>query len=225
MKTDRLKLKKMRPIIILFCTIAVLCASCNNSEDEITNTIQTTLSRSSVIYSGDVEGVSVLIFGFFNNDYYYQKSLNSGWIDNRISTNLELGKYKFLYYKASGSKVDILPISLTSSTTFGAIQFQAKDDTGFGADYVLPVEEIWLPETPEMANKIHTISGNDLIENTLKRAVSQVELHVMRGELANEKYTPIPFVDEDNIMNYISEIRLDISGVGKTLNYAGTTGC
>jgi len=210
---------------ILFCIITLLFAACSNRDDDATYGNESVLTRSYVTYSGDVEGVSVLIFGFKNNNYYFQNSITSGWVENKISTNLEFGSYKFLFYKAEGTETTLSPSQFGSSVKPEDVTWYAQENTDpERSSYVLPVNEIWLPETSEMAGTIYEIVGNDLIQNTLKRAVSQVELYLLRGKQVDGEYSPIIYTGDENIMEDIAEVRMDISGVGESLTYLGTTG-
>lgn len=210
---------------ILFCIITLFFAACSTREDDTILGNESVLTRSYVTYSGDVEGVSVLIFGFKNNDYYFQNSITSGWVGNKNSANLDFGSYKFLFYKAEGTETTLLPASFNNSVKPEDIMWKAKENTDPAKiGYVLPVNEIWLPVTPEMAAQPYEIKGNDLIENTLKRAISQVDLYLLRGGLVDGEYSPIIYTGEKNIMENIAEIRMDISGVGNLLTYKGTTG-
>lgn len=213
----------MKKNIFLFCIVTVLFAACSNHDDELEINDQTDLSRSYVTYSGDVEGVSVLVFGFWNGDYYFRQQISTGWEGKKTKANLELGDYKFLFYKAGNTEIIHQPSSLTSSLRVQDISFKAKENT-LRSGYVMPVEEIWLPKKRETADEIHSIRGNDLIQDTLSLAVSGVEVYLYRGKKEGEEYKPVTYDVGTNIMDLISEIRLDINGVGEVVNYAGTTG-
>lgn len=212
----------MKKFYLLVSVMILFIVACGNDEDE--SKINTDdFSGTEITYSGDVQGVAVLIFGLSNNQYIYQRALTGTWIDRHQSTNLNIGNYKFLYYRAPQNIMS--PASLAGKQ-LEDIRFVATADAVKGDPYLEPVPEVWLPETPAMANQIHTIvgDGRDSIKNTLKRAHTQVELNIRRGKLEDCQFTAIPYETGESIMDEIAEIKMDIAGVGEYVDYAGSYG-
>lgn len=114
------------------------------------------------------------------------------------------------------------PNPLTNSS-FDDIKFETTADP-LNAGYVSAVDEIWLPRTKEIAEKSYLINDSITIRDTLKRAVSQVVLHIKRTSDDAVKRTPFPFPKGRNIMEQIKEVKMDINGVGKYITIAGGFG-
>lgn len=215
------KLNLLYGIVFLITVVA-----CSDNKDNMIDDIDSSITRTTFAYSADADNVSVLIFGKSNNEFTYLRTLSSGWVGNRISTNLELGEYKFLFCLVPGTETTFSPTSLDNNIGMEDIRIHAKiDDEPLRQGYVLPVEEIWMPETEALADTPYMIQGNDLISNTLKRAVSQIEVHLKRAEIGeNNEITPVPYEEGSNIMNDIKSIILDIEGVGEYIDYKGSHG-
>lgn len=210
----------MKKIIFLYSIFLVIMSCSNNEEGDIL-TDPNSFTRITMTYSEDTSDVSVLIFGKENNEFIYQRALTSGWVDNKISTNLELGQYKFLFVKAPA-------LATTFSTVEGKkleeITINAKMDTDpQRSGYVLPVEEIWMPETAKLADSIYTIMDQEYIPNKLVRSVSQVEVYIKRGEANGDDFDAIEYVN-GNIMDDIKGIQLHVNNVGEYIDYRGSHG-
>jgi len=218
----------MKKNVFILSMLVILATACSNDDIEVQQSYdqeESNLSttKSAVTFAGETDNVSVLIFGEDSNEYYYQKSISSGWsVDGKVSTLLTLGKYKFLFVKSAGAHTSIYPNPLNSSSSFSSIKFEAKPNTG-KPNYVLPVDEMWLPETKKMADSVYTIVDKTTVKNKLRRAVSQVVLHVKRASVVNGVITELPY-DNGNIMKNIDEITLDIQGVGEAVNIEGGIG-
>ncbi len=216
----------MKKYYYLIWILTILLAACSNEgENEFIQDNGTLKSNSETItFKQDMGGVSVLIFKENNNDFNYLRSIVSGWsIDGKVSTRLELDKYRFLFVKSAGTNTSFYPDPIDSNTSFDDIKIEAKTDSQ-NEGYVLPVDEIWLPETEELAKTIYTIVDETTVHNKLTRAVSQIIVHVKRVANENGKITELPFASGKNITENIKEIKLDIDGVGEALDISGGIG-
>jgi hypothetical protein len=216
----------MKKYYYLIWILTILLAACSNEgENEFILGNGTLKSNSETItFNQDMAGVSVLIFNENNNDFNYLRSIVSGWsIDGKVSTRLELDKYRFLFIKSTGTNTSFYPDLIDSNTSFDDIKITAKTDTQ-NEGYVLPVDEIWLPETEELAKTIYTIVDETTVYNKLTRAVSQIIVHVKRVAIEDGMITELPFSSGKNITQNIKEIKLDINGVGEAVNISGGIG-
>ncbi len=216
----------MKKLNLIYGIIFLIMVAACSDKDNLTDETNSSLTRTTFAYTADADDVSVLIFGKGNEGFTYLRTLSSGWVNNRISTNLELGEYKFLFCLVPGTETTFTPTSLDNSIGMEDIRIHAKtDNEPLRQGYVLPVEEIWMPETEALADTPYIIEGNELISNTLKRAVSQVEVILKRAEIGqNNEITPVPYGEGSNIMNDIKSIVLDIEGVGEYIDYKGSHG-
>lgn len=214
----------MKKHYYLIWILIILITACNNENenDTIHGNSNLNIKSEAITFAQDMEGVSVLIFNQNGNNYL--RSIVSGWsTDGKVSTRLELGKYRFLFIKSAGTNTSLDPNPLDNNTSFGDIKIIANDDSQ-NEGYVLPVDEIWLPETEELAKTVYTITDETTIHNKLIRAVSQIVVHVKRVANENGKITELPFPSGRNITENIKEIRLDINGVGEAINISGGIG-
>lgn len=214
----------MKKLNLLYGILFILgFAACSDDNENGVDDTSSLLNRTTFAYSASADDVSVLIFGKSNQQFTYLRTLSSGWVGNKTSTNLELGEYKFLYCIIPG--VETEAYSLDNSTKLEDIRIQAKlDQHPQRAGYLLPVEEIWMPEDPSHANTVYNIQGNEVITETLMRAVSQVEVHLKRGEEDGDDVTPRPYDEGSSVMDGIANIELHIDGVGKYVDYLGSHG-
>lgn len=210
------------------------CTEDEGIVDEMTSSVIETRSGGAVTLSADIDGVSVLIFGENEGDYIYQNSIASGWSVKDMATNtyekttyMNIGKYKCLFYKLAGNNTELSPSLLTNTTVFEDIRFNAKNDAS-NPNCKLPVDEIFLPALSENPDQIYVIPDVNLIQSKISRAVSLVVLNIKRGYKNEEgKYDSIPYPNPGtrNIMNEIKEIKLEINGVGESLDiYGSATG-
>lgn len=218
----------MKKYYYLIGMLIVLLTACSNEDDNEFIQDNSTLKSNSEAITFDLDmdmgGVSVLIFDEDNNDFNYLRSITSGWsIDGKVSTRLELGKYRFLFVKSAGINTSFYPNPFDNNTSFDDVKIVANSDSQ-NAGYVLPVDEIWLPETEDLAKTTYTIVDETTVYNKLTRAVSQIVVHVKRVANENGKITELPFPSGKDIANDIKEIRLDIDGVGEAVNISGGLG-
>lgn len=205
----------------LIWILIVLISACSNEGEFIQDSSSLNGKDGDIIFLQEKEDVSVLIFNENDSDFKYIKSITSGWsTDGKISTRLIFGKYRFLFIKSAGINTSF---SFDTNTSFDDIKIAAKDDPQ-NENYVLPVDEIWLPETREMAETIYTITGETTVYNKLTRAVSRIVIHLKRGSVENGEITEYPFPEGMNITENIKEIKLDINGVGGAVNFIGGVG-
>lgn len=216
-KTD---IKMMKYILVAsLCTLLAFSISCKK-ESPMIDATSSEGERTITFFAGNDE-VSVLIFQKANDDIYkYIRSISSGWINNRVSTELEIGNYKFLFIKSPGLNTSNYPDELNLTVPFENIKiFSLKDPAN--NDYVLPVDEIWLPKTYDMANTNYAITGPRTVQNTLTRAISQPVLKLKRASSDGNKIDSLPYQAGENIMQHIEEIKVEIDGVGKYIDIEG----
>lgn len=210
-------------LLILFIFFLPACNEGILEEEDVNNKNL----KANIQFASDVQNVSVLIFdeNKYNGKFIYNKMANINWPNsNTTSTNLEFGHYKFLFIKHNPDSSEIKPTQLIKgSTQFEDIQISAKKDTI--QNYVKPVDEIFLPETVNLANKTYSIQGNALIKNKLTRVVSQIKLKVKRGIWENgQLIDSIPYTGGKNILEHINKIEMDIHGVGEYVTINGSYG-
>lgn len=215
-------------IIISILLIIFMNTACSNEEAYDKSSLGDELNSENskaVTFSGaEMDGVSVLIFGHNNSEFKYIHAISTGWsAEGKVSTLLEIGKYKFLFLKYTAENTTFQPDPLNTSSGFEDIKIKAKEDPQ-NSGYLLPVDEIWLPETEAMASKEYLINNPTTIHNKLTRAVSQVQLNIRRGYKNGSTIVPYPFPDGKNIMENIKEIKMDITGVGQAITIAGGEG-
>lgn len=163
------------------------------------------------------------IFRKEGDSFRYDSTINSGWsADGKLTTRLRLGDYKFLFTGEQNAQVDVLPSPLTSDIAPEQLRFVARTDNKHPG-YLLPTGELFLPE-PSVAAKVYTIQGNDEIACTLKRKVSQLEFVLKRGYKEGDGYIPLPYDKEHNVLEMVSELQVEISGVARECNFNGTSG-
>ncbi|MDU1891667.1 MAG: FimB/Mfa2 family fimbrial subunit [Dysgonomonas sp.] len=210
----------------LIWMLIILLTACSNDDEKVFIQDNSSLNNKSeaITFLQDVEGVSVLIFNEDGSKFSYLRSIVSGWsIEGKVSTRLKLGKYKFLFVKSAGTNTSFYPDSFDSNTSFDDVKIVAKTDTS-NDGYVLPVDEIWLPETEALANTTYTIVNETTVQNKLTRAVSQIIVHLKRAASSNGVVTELPFPEGKYITDNIKEIKLDINGVGEAVNIRGGIG-
>ena len=215
-------------ISVLLVILSLTVASCSNEENIIENSLGDELNSENnkiVTFSGaTMDGVSVLIFGRNNTSYKYQGIVDTGWsTDGKATKVLEIGRYKFLFMKYTPVYTELYPTTIDQNTLFEDIRIDSKPDLA-NSGYTLPVDEIWLPETDSLANIIYPIYNTTTVHNKLKRAVSQIELYIIRASNNGTQMDSLPFPTGKNIMDNIQEIKLDIDGVGKYITTAGGFG-
>jgi len=214
----------MRIKIIFFSLLAFIAFSCNE-EENIQEEIPSGQSQLVTLAVG-AEDVTVLIFGKEEDEFFYKKSVSSGWnAEGENTVNLKYGDYKCLFYKYTGQSIKMLPESISDVTSIDDIEFEAiiDEDRAGDDDYVLPVAELWLPENIDDANLDYTIPSVTIIENTLTRAVSQVVVHIKKNSSDNAN-SPIFSSTNDGTPIDLGDLQLDISGVGTSFDLTGAQG-
>jgi len=209
----------MKMIRFLACLPIIFSFACSQEEKL---GVDPPAETRAVTLAGMFDNVNVLVFKDNGSDFLYKQTVNSGWSVDGIKTiSLEQGTYKFLYYKTDGILAERVPASLTETVSFDSFEWKAQDDSGNGSDYVLPVDEMWLPETSQMAEQEYVInSSSTTVSNTLTRAVSQVIVHLRKGTQENNGSTQVP--QGSNML--LGNLILDIEGVGKSVTIAGSSG-
>lgn len=177
----------------------------------------------SVTFEAGTEDVGVLIFGRNDSDFTYLDRIASGWdAEGKTSIQLEIGDYKFWFYKSARVNTQLLPEPLTDAKA-GEVKIALREDQAH-AGYYLPADEVFLPATPEMAEKVYGIHGGDTVRNTLTRAVGQIVLELKRGASENGQIDSLPYETGETIMDPIKNVTLDISNVGEAVGLRGDIG-
>lgn len=208
---------------IVYWALLLLAASCVR-EKEGREIEESVLATRSVTLNVGMEDVSVLIFGRNDPDFTYRSSIVSGWdTQGKTSIRLEVGDYKFLFFKLSGLHTFLDPESLTNAVTFADIKVKAEKDPARDG-YVWPADELWFPESAAMADEIYSIQGGETVRNTLTRAVGQIVLQLKRGIPENGEIDSLPYPAGKTIMDNIERVSLDIAGIGEAADIRGGIG-
>lgn len=208
---------------IVYWALLLLAASCVR-EKEGREIEESVLATRSVTLNVGMEDVSVLIFGRNDPDFTYRSSIVSGWdTQGKTSIRLEVGDYKFLFFKFSGLHTFLDPESLTNAVTFADIKVKVEKDPARDG-YVWPADELWFPESAAMADEIYSIQGGETVRNTLTRAVGQIVLQLKRGIPENGEIDSLPYPAGKTIMDNIEKVSLDIAGVGEAADIRGGIG-
>lgn len=208
---------------IVYWALLLLAASCVREKEGI-EIKESVLATRSVTLNGGMEDVSVLIFGRNDPDFTYQSCIVSGWdAQGKTSARLEIGEYKFLFFKFTGVHTFLDPKLLTDNVTFENIKVKAEEDETRNG-YVWPADELWLPESAAMANEIYSIQGGETVQNKLTRAVGKIVLQLKRGISENGKIDSLPYPEGETIMEDIEKVSLDITGVGEAVSVNGGIG-
>lgn len=212
----------MKVKYLLACLMGMCIVAC--TDDPKTDGIPETpvQTRAVTLDAGDIaDGVEVYIFRQDDNGFMHLSSINSGWVNGKTTVNLQNGDYKFLFHKSERLSCDIFPAEMTPEAAFDVVKWDCRDDMVNGEGYAMPVDEIWLPETYEMANAPYSIQAAALISNRLTRAVSQVMVHLRKGTPDN----PVTRAsDITPIAVNLGTMDIHINGVGRSLNVIGGSG-
>ncbi len=137
----------------------------------------------------------------------------------RTEAQLPLGKYQFLFAGSYGTNTG-MNTAITGVTLFPDMRFNVLPDAINPAN-IRPGDELFLQEGK--ADSVYLLEGPTTIRATLKRAVAQVILYIKRGYLSSTgEYVPQPY-QNDSIVRYFSDIRLDISNAGTAVDAFGTS--
>lgn len=216
----------MRTTLLSLLALLML-SSCSEQEEPAfgssggTENVPAGVSR--VLFKTGPQSQSIYIFRKEGDVFRYDSIINSGWSDQGTATaRLKLGDYKFLFVGPLKGNLDVLPATLNKTVTWEQLSFTSRQDDGH-ENGILPAEELFLPE-PEVADSVYTISGDDEIACTLKRRVSQLVFAVKRGSKDGDIYVPQPFAGGQDILSMINKLEVEIYGVARSCNYAGTSG-
>lgn len=136
----------------------------------------------------------------------------------RTEAQLPIGKYQFLFAGSYGINTGI-NAATPGVTLFPAMRFSILPDET-DPTYIRPGDELFLQEGK--IDSIYLLEGPTTIRATLKRAVAQVILYIKRGYLSSTgEYVPQPY-QNDSIVRYFSDIRLDIGNAGTAVDAFGT---
>ncbi|WP_106829069.1 FimB/Mfa2 family fimbrial subunit [Parabacteroides pacaensis] len=169
----------------------------------------------------------IYIFRENGDGFFYEKSIQEGWSVGsagkyHLSTQLDVGNYKFFFAASYGTNTLLMPEPLTGTTTPEDLSFQnGKRPDGT----ILPADELFLPVSLQEATKSYAITSPRTISCTLNRSVAQLVVKLKRqvlknGEPVEESY-PYP---TDHILNYLQQITVELTGVGEGLNFSGNYG-
>ncbi len=216
----------MRSTILILLFLPMLF-SCADQEEPVTSgsgqpeDIPAGIAR--VSFASGSPSRCVYIFRREGNTFRYDSMIDTGWsADGKLTARLLVGDYKFLFLKPLNGQIDVLPASLDKAVTIDQLRFAAQEDATHPGG-ILPVEELFLPQ-PEVADSVYTIQGEDKIECTLQRRVSQLEFVLNRGYKDGDNYVAQPYEAGENILQTVKELRVEISGVARESNYLGTSG-
>lgn len=209
----------MKIRILFYSLLTFLVMGCNNEDGTPGEEILS--SQHSVMLRSGAKNTTVLFFQKVNNVYSYTKTAS---VDVRTTVGLNKGDYKCFFYRYTGSSIKMLPEAISAITTVEDLEFNALVDesrSGLG-NYVLPVNELWLPESIGDTGRIYTIPTVTTIQNTLARAVSQVIVHIRKVNSGGEEI-PVSSSSTGTPVN-LGELTLDISGVSTLWDITGTSG-
>jgi len=207
----------MKLLRVVLGLLIIVLAGCSEEETSPIGGTSTNM-KNIVTLAGNAENVNVLIFHQDGSDYKYKREIN---LNIQDTANLEYATYKFLFYKSAGLNTDKIPSALTNTNLFDEVIFQSRIDSE-NDGYVLPVDEIWLPETADLANQSYLITTHRTIQNTLTRAVSQVLVHIRKGTY-DDANPPAP-IELSETPVAMGNIIMDIMNVGESITVNGATG-
>jgi len=211
-----MKIKHLLPGLL--CLFAIACSEDKKIDEEPSSSLET---RIVTLDAGGTNDAEVLVFKQDDNGFMHLSTINSGWVDGKTTVKLEKGDYKFLFHKSEKLNCDMFPSEMTKDVAFEHIKWDGRKDDINGEGYMLPVDEIWLPETHSMANNPYSIKGNTTVSNRLTRAVSQVMVHLRKGNSDNTETRATPVATKAVSLGTLD---LSVNGVGNSLNVIGGTG-
>lgn len=167
--------------------------------------------------------VTLFIFRKSGDEFLYQTDIRSGWdSQGKIVHKMDPDTYRFLFVKTPWTGTVLSPDPLTTSINFNELKFNARtveDKEG----YVLPVDELFLPESASTADPME-IKGGETVTCRLKRAVCRANLRIKRGKLQNGKFEPYPYSQGETVLDKIKSVHLELNGVGIFADVNGTYG-
>lgn len=205
--------------ILFYSIVAFLVLSCSNEEQNPGDVSLTT--KENITLKAGTTNTTVLFFQKENNVYSYNRTV---MVDVSTTVNLNYGDYKCLFYKYAGDSIKRLPETISAANSIEDFEFNALPDASMPSidNYVLPVNELWLPENIGDANISYTIPTVTTIQNTLARAVSQVVVHFKKVTSDGDTISIVS--DPAGTLQNLGELTLDISGVSTTWDITGPSG-
>lgn len=169
------------------------------------------------------DNVTLFIFRKSGDKFLYQTEIRSGWdSQGKIVHKMDPGTYRFLFVKTPWTETVLSPAPLTTSINFNELKFNARTVEG-KEGYVLPVDELFLPEIASTADPME-IKGGEKVACTLKRAVCRANLRIKRGKLQNNNFRPFLYSGEETVLDKIKSVHLELNGVGVSADVNGTYG-
>jgi len=224
-----------KKLLILFFPLLILLSSCNETDllEHTSGDESDPYTDISFTRSGDADDVSILAFRKdISSNYLWTQTFEPVWT-RKDATNtyeagarIQTGDYQFLFYKHTPDKVSALPDNLTGKQITD-ILFQAEGD---GVGYVKPVDEIFMPGPGKAVQTYRFVGAKDenrTIACELHRAVSQVQIYLVRGEknLGLWKEFPYDTPATDNILNaFKNNVSIEIKNVATSLDINGGVG-
>lgn len=212
-------------LIILFCALWSACSvsdgddcGCDGRGDPATG------YQTRVNLSTNEDDVSVYVFRNGASGYLFTESFDDNWTveDDRFTREetMDEGEYYFLFAKGFGDKLMLTPAQPAASSGRDDLKFvlQQQSPGVYGS-----CDELYLAE------KQWNTSGSKIIEATLTRAVSRIDINLGRG-VYNEGFTPesdyepVPYGAGEAVTDHIDRIEMTVTGVGNTIARTANTG-
>lgn len=193
---------------------------------------EVTLTYTSTRAAGSIPAPKVFVFRNQEGNYLYVQMIADGWTADgttsggaekwKRSVQLQQGDYKFLYAAGFGTNTHLSPETLSGDTGFDDISFV---NIPLADGSIPPSDELYLQFPAEETGKEYSIISPITVSATLRRAVSQVVLHLKRGHLSNGVYVPEPYTDDsDNITQHLESIDITLEGVAQSVSLSGSSG-
>lgn len=203
----------------------LLFYSCGVSDmpDEELSPSTATDNREVTFKASATDDVTLFIFRKTGDKFLYQTKIASGWnAQGKIVREMVPGTYRFLFVKSPLAETHLSPDPLTPQVTVEDLRFEAAPVAG-DEKTVSPVDELFLPKDASTADP-RDIKGGETVSCLLTRAVCQVHLSIKRGILHNKEYTPIPYPEGESILDKIKTVRLQLTGVGRSVDLTKSYG-
>lgn len=161
---------------------------------------------------------AVWVFRKGSEQFTYLQTVRSGWsADGKVTAELPVGEYKFLFTYFPEKNTGVLPAPQSDKSQLEDLRFVIQH-TPQGS--LLPGDELFLPEGK--VDSVYQIWGENSVEAKLKRVVSQVNLLVKRGiKNPDGSYTALPYMAGDSILQHIGHIELKLKNLGTSLDVHG----
>lgn len=207
--------------LVIFGTMTI--AACSSEPESATGTgtpDMTVKFSAEMKIPEDYENTSVLVFRKKNGAYLLDSKFDGPWsVNGHATAILELGDYRFLFFRSPSVSTDLSPL-ITGTTTPDDIQFIAKQNADGS---LLPVDEIFLPVAAEIGNEYHIEDGTT-VTSKLSRAVSRIDIWIKRGRYDGETFSAIPYTGGRTILDNLDYLELKISGISTIINLSGAQG-